>query len=85
MASHRGSNKVSIDTLFLDEGFGTLDENMLRAVTSSLTQLIGNSSKVLGVISHVEELKRAIPTQIVVTKLGASGHSILEGPGVTHR
>ena len=83
--SDMASKNVSIDTLFLDEGFGTLDENTLHTVIESLNKLVGNSSKILGVISHVEELKDAISTKITVTKLGASGRSRLDGPGVNEK
>lgn len=70
------SHKVSIDSLFLDEGFGTLDGDTLEAALSALDAL-NASGKMIGIISHVEALKERIPTQIHVEKGGGVGHSRL--------
>ncbi|MDR1569655.1 MAG: AAA family ATPase [Oscillospiraceae bacterium] len=65
-----GAGGVSIDTLFIDEGFGSLDSDSLnRAIEALLTLSEGN--KLIGVISHVEELKERIENQIVVMKSAA--------------
>jgi exonuclease SbcC len=56
-----------IESLFLDEGFGALDDEMLQAVLSALKGLRANG-KTVGVISHVKRLADAIPTQIRVQK-----------------
>lgn len=63
------SQKISIDSLFLDEGFGTLDSNGLELALNALNQL-QNSGKMVGVISHVEALKERIPLQIRVEPKG---------------
>ena len=65
--SDLASNNVSIDSLFIDEGFGTLDSHTLETVISSLETLQAQG-KMIGIISHVENLKKRIPTQIRVLK-----------------
>ncbi|WP_439861145.1 AAA family ATPase [Pseudomonas sp. MBLB4136] len=69
------SHKTSIDSLFLDEGFGTLDGETLEVALDALDSL-NASGKMIGVISHVEALKERIPVQLKVHKgigLGYSG------------
>jgi DNA repair protein SbcC/Rad50 len=56
---------VEIDTLFVDEGFGTLDAESLDAVMSVLDEL-RRGGRTVGVISHVEELRTRIPTRLEV-------------------
>lgn len=68
------SNKTSIDSLFLDEGFGTLDGETLDIALNALDTL-NASGKMIGVISHVESLKERISAQIRVEKGGGVGHS----------
>ena len=63
------SQKISIDSLFLDEGFGTLDSDSLELALNALNQL-QSSGKMVGVISHVEVLKERIPLQIRVMPKG---------------
>lgn len=70
------SHKVSIDSLFLDEGFGTLDGDTLETALSALDAL-NASGKMIGIISHVEALKERIPVQIRVSKAGGVGYSTL--------
>ena len=79
--SQINSQNVQIESLFLDEGFGTLDEAALDLALSTLFEL-QQSGKSIGIISHVASLKERIDTQIVVQK-HAGGHSILYGTGVT--
>ncbi|WP_138626029.1 AAA family ATPase [Aliarcobacter butzleri] len=69
------SQKISIDSLFLDEGFGTLDSDSLELALNALNQL-QSSGKMVGVISHVEALKERIPLQIRVMPKG-DGTSLL--------
>ena len=71
------SNKTSIDSLFLDEGFGTLDNNTLEVALDALDNL-NASGKMIGVISHVEALKERIGVQIKVRKLSGLGVSSLD-------
>ena len=58
-------SRRSVDFFFLDEGFGTLDENLLEVVMDVLTKLSKNFA--IGLISHVEELKHRIDNKILVT------------------
>ena len=65
--SDLAGNNVKIDSLFIDEGFGTLDSETLETVISTLESLQQEGKKI-GVISHVEALKERIPTQIQIEK-----------------
>ena len=67
--SSLASQKISIDSLFLDEGFGTLDSDSLELALNALNQL-QSSGKMVGVISHVAVLKERIPLQIKVVPKG---------------
>ena len=58
---------VHLDTMFVDEGFGSLDEESLAQAYNTLQELTG-SHRLVGIISHVAELKHLIEKQIVVTK-----------------
>ncbi|PAT31527.1 hypothetical protein CLI92_12880 [Vandammella animalimorsus] len=77
--SHMASQNVRVDALFLDEGFGTLDDEALETALDTLASL-RLEGKLIGVISHVPALKERIATQIVLTPL-PGGHSRLSGPG----
>ena len=77
--SKMASRKVRVDSLFLDEGFGTLDEEALETALETLSNL-QQDSKLIGIISHVPALKERISTQISVTPV-SGGKSILTGPG----
>ena len=69
-------NKVVIDSLFLDEGFGTLDPNTLETVLSAL-ETLQSTGKLIGIISHIEAIRERISVQIKVKKL-AGGRSIID-------
>ena len=71
------SHKTSIESLFLDEGFGTLDSETLDTALNALDQL-NASGKMIGVISHIEAMKERIPVQIKVQKMNGLGVSRLE-------
>ena len=71
------SHKASIDSLFLDEGFGTLDADTLEIALDALDSL-NASGKTIGVISHVEAMKERIPVQLRVQRAGGTGFSRLE-------
>ncbi len=71
---------LNVDILFIDEGFGTLDQKNLNSVMSTLEKLreiAGESNRRVGIISHREELDERIPVQIHVKKKG-EGRSIVE-------
>jgi exonuclease SbcC len=72
------SHKTSIDSLFLDEGFGTLDSETLDIALDALDRL-NSTGKTIGVISHVEALKERIPVQLNVNKHSGLGVSTLAG------
>ncbi|MCK5897257.1 MAG: hypothetical protein KAG20_10640, partial [Cocleimonas sp.] len=70
------SHKTSIDSLFLDEGFGTLDAETLEIALDALDNL-NASGKMIGVISHIDAMKERIPVQIQVSKMAGLGISRL--------
>ncbi|MEW6334324.1 MAG: AAA family ATPase [Thermodesulfobacteriota bacterium] len=77
--SRMASRNVRIDSLFLDEGFGTLDEDALETALETLASL-QQDGKLIGVISHVAALKERIAAQIqVIPETG--GRSRITGPG----
>jgi exonuclease SbcC len=79
--SRMASHKVRVDSLFLDEGFGTLDEDALEMALETLSCL-QQKGKLIGIISHVATLKNRISTQISVQPI-AGGRSSISGPGCT--
>ena len=66
---------LSVDTLFIDEGFGTLSGQALMGAINTLRTLHSQSGRHVGVISHVEEVKAGIPVQIQVVQEGNSSSS----------
>lgn len=75
--------EVQLDSLFLDEGFGTLDEETLDITLHALGTL-QQTGKLIGVISHVSALRERLSTQITVRPT-AAGRSELTGPGVKRK
>jgi exonuclease SbcC len=71
------SAKTSIDSLFLDEGFGTLDNDTLEIALDALDNL-NATGKTIGVISHIDTLKQRIGVQIEVKKVSGLGVSELD-------
>lgn len=63
---------IQLDSLFIDEGFGSLDDESLEQAIRVLIDLSG-TSRLIGIISHVNELKQRVDKQIVVSKDAAGG------------
>jgi DNA repair protein SbcC/Rad50 len=77
--SKMASQNVRVDSLFLDEGFGTLDEDALETALDTLSQL-QQDGKLIGIISHIPALKERISTQITIAPV-SGGRSAVSGPG----
>lgn len=75
--SDMASKNVRLNSLFIDEGFGTLDQDTLDIALDTLDKLQSESQKTVGVISHVEALKERIPVQIKLNK-NSQGYSTIE-------
>lgn len=65
---------IKLDTMFVDEGFGSLDEETLKLAIDTLGGL-ASTQRLVGIISHVAELKERISRQIVVRKIQGAGSS----------
>ena len=66
---------IRLDTMFVDEGFGSLDEDSLQQAVNALAGL-AEANRLVGIISHVAELKNRIDRQIVVTKEKSGGSRV---------
>ncbi|MGZ6801218.1 MAG: SbcC/MukB-like Walker B domain-containing protein, partial [Mycobacteriaceae bacterium] len=71
------SGGVPLDTLFIDEGFGTLDTSTLEEVMAVLDELRAGG-RVVGLVSHVEELRQRIPNRLYVRKSRTGSHLELD-------
>lgn len=70
-----GTGGIKLDTMFVDEGFGSLDEEMLSKAIEVLSGLT-EGNRLVGIISHIKELEQRIDKQIVVTKDMAGGSKV---------
>jgi exonuclease SbcC len=77
--SHMASKNVRVDSLFLDEGFGSLDEEALDTALETLGSL-QHEGKLIGLISHVAAVRERIGTRIQVIP-DTGGRSVIRGPG----
>lgn len=75
--SDLASRNVEINSLFIDEGFGTLDPEVLDQTLDTLERLQSEGSKTIGIISHVEALKERIATKVQLIRNG-QGYSSLK-------
>ena len=70
---------TKLESIFLDEGFGTLDEATLDVVASTLENLSATGSRMVGVITHVPALAERVPVRFLVTRDGSGSHITREG------
>lgn len=68
------AGKVHLDTMFIDEGFGSLDEEARRRAIGILNELAGDT-RLVGIISHVTELKEQMDRKLVISKSDRGSHS----------
>ncbi len=66
------SGKRDLNSMFLDEGFGTLDEDTLETVASTLERLAEDSGRMVGIVTHVAALAERVPVRFVVSRSGAT-------------
>lgn len=71
------SGGIRLDAMFIDEGFGTLDENSLRQALMLLDKL-ASSNKLIGIISHISELKEKIEKKIIIKKKTFGSNIVIE-------
>ncbi|GBE22532.1 nuclease SbcCD subunit C [bacterium BMS3Bbin01] len=67
------SGNARLESIFLDEGFGTLDQETLDVVAGVVHEL-GATGRTVGLISHVEDLAEQVPTRFLVTKDAGGAH-----------
>ncbi|MCI5850102.1 MAG: AAA family ATPase [Sutterellaceae bacterium] len=82
MSSEGSRDSLQVDTVFLDEGFGTLDPEMLENALYALSHL-RERGKLVGVISHIEEVGQKIPVRVEVISGAVGGRNVIRGPGVS--
>ena len=68
-----GSASINLDIMFIDEGFGSLDEHSRNQAVKVLLEM-AEGSKLIGIISHVTELKQEIDDQLIVTRDESGSH-----------
>ena len=74
VSSLAASGAAKLESIFLDEGFGTLDETSLNVVAATLENLAASGERMVGVITHVPALAERIPVRFQVTRAGATSH-----------
>jgi exonuclease SbcC len=72
------SGRRELNSMFLDEGFGTLDPDTLETVASTLEKLATDSDRMVGVITHVTELAERVPVRFVVRRSGTTSTLVKE-------
>ncbi len=66
---------IKIDTMFIDEGFGSMDRDSLK-LTIETMQSVARANRLIGIISHVEDIKNTISRQMIITKDGSEGRKV---------
>ncbi|OXM63918.1 exonuclease SbcC [Amycolatopsis vastitatis] len=79
MPGMNSEGATRLESIFLDEGFGTLDEATLDVVASTLENLAATGSRMVGVITHVPALAERVPVRFLVTRDGTGSHIAREG------
>ena len=69
----RESSSINLDMMFIDEGFGSLDDHSREQAVKVLRQMAGGS-RLIGIISHVTELKQQLEDQLLVTRDDEGSH-----------
>jgi DNA repair protein SbcC/Rad50 len=72
------AGKRELNSMFLDEGFGTLDSDTLETVASTLERLAADSDRMVGVVTHVSELAERVPVRFVVKRSGTTSSIVKE-------
>jgi DNA repair protein SbcC/Rad50 len=72
------AGRRELNSMFLDEGFGTLDSDTLDTVASTLERLAADSDRMVGVITHVSELAARVPVRFVVSRTGTTSAIVRE-------
>jgi exonuclease SbcC len=72
------AGRRELNSMFLDEGFGTLDSDTLETVASTLERLAADSDRMVGVITHVTELAERVPVRYLVNRTGATSTIVRE-------
>jgi exonuclease SbcC len=80
MSTLAADGAARLDSIFLDEGFGTLDEANLEIVASTLENLAGRGDRMVGVITHVPALAERVPVRYAVTRDQRTARVVREGP-----
>ncbi len=68
-----------LNSMFLDEGFGSLDEDTLETVGTTLERLSADSDRMIGIITHVPALAERVPVRFVVSRAGTTSRVRREG------
>lgn len=80
MSSLAADGAARLDSIFLDEGFGTLDEANLEVVASTLENLAARGDRMVGVITHVAALAERVPVRFAVSRDQRTASVVREGP-----
>ena len=72
------AGRRELNSMFLDEGFGTLDSDTLETVASTLERLAADSDRMVGVITHVSDLAERVPVRYQVSRTGATSTIVRE-------
>ena len=66
------AGRRDLNSMFLDEGFGTLDADTLETVAATLERLAADSDRMVGIVTHVAALAERVPVRFVVSRAGSS-------------